>query len=237
MMEKKYEVIVFDFDYTLFDYEATERIAVKAAFESLGLPYEDRYHTMFKRINRKIWADSENDRRIDKNALRIERFRQLFEQLEMSDAETLAEKASWAYIAHSEYGVLIPGVEETIKILQRNYPLAIASSGLSSPRLSKLQNSPIKNSFSKVMFREVFDEDKVKPNRAFFDKIASNYNVPRKKILYVGDSFREDIEGAKNAGLSTVFFNYFHTPDREIDFSKCDYIIDDFSELLTTVKL
>ena len=236
-MDKNYQIIVFDFDYTLFDYEATERIAVKAAFDVLGLPYEERYHAMFKRINRKIWADSEIDRRIDKNQLRIERFRQLFEQLNFENPQILAEKASRAYITHSEYGVLIDGVEKTILELQNRYTLAIASSGLSSPRLAKLQNSPIRNSFSHVMFREVFDENQVKPHPGFFDRIAANYNVPRSEILYVGDSFWEDIEGAKNAGFSTVFFNYFHIPDREIDFSKADYIIDEFSELLTTVKL
>lgn len=236
-MEKKYEILVFDFDYTLFDYEETERLAVEATFKALNIEYKDNYHGMFKRINRSIWAESERDRRIDKNALRIERFRQLFEQLNIPDAATLAEKASDVYIANSEHGILISGVEETILKLQHNYSLAVASSGLSNPRRAKLNNSPIGNCFTNVMFRENFDDTKIKPHHDFFDRIAANYNVPRNKIVYVGDSFSEDIEGAKNAGFTTVFFNFTNIPDKEIDYSKCDYVIDEFSELITTVKL
>lgn len=236
-MVKKYNVIIFDFDYTLFDYEATEKIAVKAAFEKLGLPYQNDYHTMFKQINRQIWADSERDRRIDKNALRIERFRILFEQLNIPNADELAARASEEYISYSEQGVLIPGVEETILELQKRYSLAIASSGLSIPRMQKLINSPISNCFGQVLFREQFEEDKLKPHHGFFDRLASLYQVPREKILYVGDSFKEDIEGSKNAGFSNVYFKFFNIPDREIDFNKCDYVIDNFDELLTKVEL
>ena len=46
-MDKKYEVLVFDFDNTLFDYEATEQVAIQAAFKQLNLPYEERYQSMF----------------------------------------------------------------------------------------------------------------------------------------------------------------------------------------------
>lgn len=236
-MDKKYEVLVFDFDYTLFDYEATEQVAIKAAFEKLNLPYEDRYWAMFKRINRRIWADSDRDRRIDKTALRIERFRLLFDQLGIEDAEGRAHEASEAYITASEYGVLIEGVQDTILQLADRYSLAIASSGLSSPRIEKLRNSPISDAFDVTMFREQFDEDSIKPHHNFFDKIAANYRVSREKILFIGDSMREDIQGAKNAGFSTVFFNYFHLPEREIDFDSCDYIIDKFNELISVVKL
>ncbi len=236
-MERKYEVIIFDFDYTLFDYEATEKIAVKAAFEALNLPYQESYHTKFKHINRQIWADSERDRRIDKTALRIERFKQLFEQLGIPSASDLAKLASEEYIKYSEQGVLIPGVAETILELKKRYPLVIASSGLSNPRLQKLRNSKISNCFRHVLFREQFEENKLKPHHEFFDKLSTLYNVPREKILYVGDSFAEDIEGSKNAGFSNVFFNFFHILDREIEFDKCDYVIENFDELLSIVGL
>lgn len=232
------KVICFDFDDTLFDYAATERVALKFVFDELDIPFNNLYIGMFKDINRKIWNESERDRRLDKNLLRFERFKILFQKLEINNPDELAKEASMIYIKKSEKGILIDGVETTIKYLnQKGYTLLIASSGLSNPRLQKLQDSPIKNCFYKSLFRENFKEEDIKPRRGFFDQIAYLSKLERKDMLFVGNNFYDDIKGAKEAGFATVWFNYFNIPEREVDTETyCDYIIYNFEDLINKVE-
>lgn len=44
-----------------------------------------------------------------------------------------------------------------------------------------------------------------KPHRAFFTAIADGANLSPAEVLYVGDSLTNDHEGAKNAGLASVW--------------------------------
>ena len=231
-----YKIICFDFDDTLFDYAATEKIALKSVFTELDIPFKNVYISRFKDINRNIWAQSERDRTLDKNTLRLERFRILFEKLGIENAASLAKNASDIYIKNSEKGVMIDGVADTIpRLLEMKYTLMIASSGLRNPRIEKLNESVISDYFTLALFREDFGEGKVKPNRAFFDNIASRFNVNRNEILFVGNDFYNDVKPAKESGFDTVWFNYFEMPEREVDITYCDYIIYSFEEILNKV--
>ena len=65
-MNKRYDLILFDFDDTLFDYEKTEERALRDSMLYHGLIYEDNYYAIFKKINRELWAyhninNSQND--------------------------------------------------------------------------------------------------------------------------------------------------------------------------------
>ena len=54
-----------------------------------------------------------------------------------------------------------------------------------------------------------------KPEPAIFDEAISVMNVPRDRIAYVGDSFVNDVGGAKNAGISPILLDpyNFHVHD------------------------
>jgi FMN phosphatase YigB (HAD superfamily) len=47
----------------------------------------------------------------------------------------------------------------------------------------------------------------IKPQRAAFDTLVANLNVPRERVWYVGDNARGDVVGALAAGLRAVWFN------------------------------
>ena len=46
-----------------------------------------------------------------------------------------------------------------------------------------------------------------KPDRRIFEKALDVVSMDAKEVLYVGDSFRDDVEGARNAGLVPVYLN------------------------------
>ena len=45
-----------------------------------------------------------------------------------------------------------------------------------------------------------------KPNRRMFDMIASKLGVRNEEVIYVGDSYKKDVMGAKNAGMTPVWY-------------------------------
>jgi putative hydrolase of the HAD superfamily len=64
----------------------------------------------------------------------------------------------------------------------------------------------------------------LKPNPEPFDALADALGVPREKILYVGNSIRFDVRGARRAGLKTAYLLPFwkkilFKPPAEADFS------------------
>ena len=45
-----------------------------------------------------------------------------------------------------------------------------------------------------------------KPNRRMFDMIATKLGVKNDEVIYVGDSYKKDVMGAKNAGMTPVWY-------------------------------
>jgi len=71
-----------------------------------------------------------------------------------------------------------------------------------------------------------------KPNKYVFDLILSNFNIPKNRILMVGDRVSSDIIGAHNAGIKSVLvkqgeYSPYHLHNK----IKPDYIIEKVSEL------
>ena len=236
--DKKFDALVFDFDNTLFDYEGTEREALRSVFKDMNIPFFSEYSSMFISINRRLWRDTENDKSFAKKNLRIRRFTELFKKIGYDDSLETAQEASRLFLLHSEKGCLIDGVKETLNELKSmGYILGVASAGLSVPRRKKLENSEIANCFDFTMYREDFDNNKVKPHRDFYDRISIKLSdILRERILYVGDSFEPDVKGSATAGFSAVWFNYFNADEASVDTEYCYGIIKHFSELINLIN-
>lgn len=231
-----FDVIVFDFDNTLFDYAATENNALQMVFRELKIPYKEVFRFEFIKINRRLWNETEN-KFINIQDIRLNRFKELFKMIGYEiDFESIC-KAATIYVKASEQGFLIEGVDKTIKELKkRAIILDIASSGFTNPRIEKLCNSSIDGYFDYVLFREDFVYSKIKPDSSFFFEILERHpDTSHKRILYVGDSFDTDIIGSKQAGLSNVWFNYFGADTKDFNMNYCDFIIYKFCDLLKLV--
>ncbi len=96
----KYEVIIFDADETLFDFEKSEREALKNTMMEFNIDYDENYHLkVYKDINSVVWKEFENGLIIQSN-LNIERFKRLIKSLNFNFDE---EKFAKAYIKHLSY--------------------------------------------------------------------------------------------------------------------------------------
>ena len=69
-----------------------------------------------------------------------------------------------------------------------------------------------------------------KPSADYFDYIFGKLNIKDKsEVIIIGDSLTSDMQGGKNAGITTCLYN----PDYSIkDSMLCDYIARSYDDIL-----
>ena len=85
-----YRWLFFDADDTLFDYDLAEATALRRTFADSALPFDEAYGPLYQRINSAIWRRFEAGL-ITSEALRVERWRDLFAEAGAKDPSKLAD--------------------------------------------------------------------------------------------------------------------------------------------------
>jgi 2-haloacid dehalogenase len=202
-MKKHYLWLWFDADGTLFDYDRAESTALKSTFESLDLRFEGDYLDTYQRINRELWQALEQ-REITPDVLRVRRFEQLLEAVQLSGS---ADKMSTAYIEQLALcAELMDGAYEVLGALQASCKFAIVTNGLQAVQRSRLACSTIKEFISELIISE--EVGAAKPQTAFFDAAFARTGHPAKSdVLIIGDSLTSDIRGGVDYGIDTCWYN------------------------------
>ncbi|MGN7763089.1 YjjG family noncanonical pyrimidine nucleotidase [Paenibacillus sp. 22594] len=199
----KYEVILFDADDTLFDYGMAESKALYNAFVHFGLPTgAEDYAASYQEINRALWKDLEQGRTTSA-VLRVERFNRLFAAHKL---ELNPEAFSEAYLKFLGEGTyLIQGAVELCQELS-GYRLAVITNGIKDVQLSRIQGSPLSDTFEQIIISE--ETGYQKPEAGIFDYAFDKLGISdRSKVLIVGDSLTSDIQGGTGYGIDTCWFN------------------------------
>ena len=118
---------------------------------------------------------------------------------------------------------LYPYVTET---LERLHSAGIKLAVLSDfPPVNKLENLGIDSFFDVVLCSEEIGA--LKPDPAPFIALVQTLSLPVNRILYVGNSIRYDMAGAKNAGLSAALIQspitHRHSTSIKPDFTFGNY--------------
>ncbi|KEZ88178.1 2-haloalkanoic acid dehalogenase [Clostridium sulfidigenes] len=200
----KYEVIIFDADETLFDFEKSEREALKNTMMEFNIDYDENYHLkVYKDINSVVWKEFENGLIIQSN-LNIERFKRLIKSLNFNFDE---EKFAKAYIKHLSYASFLYNDSlALIENLYKKYKLLIVTNGLKDVQDNRIRKSIIGKYFENVVVSEEINISK--PDPKIFEYALNSINYSDKsKVLIVGDSLTSDIQGGLNSGIDTCWFN------------------------------
>lgn len=95
--------------------------------------------------------------------------------------------------------------------------------------LREFERAGIRELFEVIIFSS--EHGYLKPSPYPFTKAIEALNVERSKVVYVGDSLRRDVAGAKAAGLSAVWISNDRSPAGD-GAVQPDLIIRDLSDLL-----
>lgn len=202
-MEQRYDVVLFDADNTLFDFDAAEAQALDLTLAEYGYPVDDKSRNCYLAVNRDLWERFDRGE-VKREWLVVERFAAL--QRALGGHHDPAEMNTFYLARLAEAGCLLPGAEELCRALVPSCTLAIVTNGVASAQRGRFDRSPLKELIPWLFISEEVGYQK--PQRQFFDAVLSAMSLPPSaRIVVVGDSLTADILGAVNAGLDSIWYN------------------------------
>lgn len=202
------EHVYFDLDHTLWDFDKNSALTFDVIFkeENINLEIRDFLDT-YVPINIEYWARYRNNL-VSKEVLRTGRLRDSFEALKIQVSDEIINVLSDKYIK------VLPGfnhlLQDTIEILtylKLKYKLHIITNGFEEIQHNKMQNSQIADFFDTITTSE--EAGVKKPHLEIFEIALQKSNAHPQNSIMIGDSYEADIEGAINAGLHTIYFDYY----------------------------
>jgi putative hydrolase of the HAD superfamily len=212
--QKTYRHLFFDLDRTLWDFDAAAEVAFEKIYEkyhlkALGIPSAHEFHEVYHPLNEKLWELYRADQ-ITKADLNRTRFLKPLEHYGIHDTE-LADRLSEDYVYWSPRIVrLVPGTLELLEYLKPKYHLHLITNGFQEVQQTKLGGAGLEPYFET---RTVSEEVGVKkPNPEIFHYALKKAGATAEESLMIGDEMAVDIDGARAAGIDTIFFNPSGTP-------------------------
>lgn len=226
-----YDVILWDVDGTLLDFDYSLDQALTKCLAEIGVDATDELKATYMKINDGWWKRLERGE-VTKAQLLPGRFTDLFAvyDIDCPDLSLFLEHfqeylgSCFSYIDNSL---------EIVKSLKGKCRQYVVTNGVASTQLSKLKLS----GFFEVM-DDIFISEQLgapKPSKHFFDRVFESIPQTRKeKILIVGDSLTSDMRGGNNAGIDTCWYN----PRNEFNETAVEvkYMIWDLKEVLLIVE-
>lgn len=209
MSKNEKQQLFFDLDRTLWDFEENSKTALNTLFHEYGLDKKVdhfiHFHEVYKRINKQLWEQYAQNK-IDKEYLRIQRFAQTFEQLDIPD-EKLAKKFDEGYISISPFQTqLFPNTKETLNELQKlGYRMSIITNGFEEVQHIKLKNCGIDHFFDEVVCSEQIGYSK--PDKRVFEFALEKTSSVSENSVMIGDDIRGDVIGAEAVGIQGILFD------------------------------
>ena len=228
-MKKNIKAIIFDVDETLFDRVLAQKAVLElivrqlpqvfggyepqrvlAAFLESDQLYTDMFNT---------GAASEGSR--DKRS-------RLFLQLLGIDEKYTASITKMYVRDYPTVKAHVDGAIPVVKELSRKFKLGVVSNSFTDVQYRKLEAMGLRDLFSCIVLSEEFGIRK--PDPRIFQQAVALLHMQPQECLYVGDSYANDVIGAKNAGMQACWLNRAAAkmPDEKI---KPDFVITKFEEL------
>jgi YjjG family noncanonical pyrimidine nucleotidase len=198
-----YSILLFDFDHTLFDSDASEAAAFARTLCEFGIEDPDSHFDDYKTINRTLWSAVEQGH-IKANEVRTTRFERLTAEIGL-DADPGAMADTFGH-AMGVSGDLYPGTRPVLEQLAASATLAMVTNALSEIQRTRIERLDIDQYFDTIVISEEVGTSK--PGTTIFDITFEQLENPAKDAaLMIGDSLTSDIKGGSSYGLATCWYN------------------------------
>ncbi len=199
-------LVVFDLDDTLLDHRSAERSALEdlhGRHAEIGRHALDHVQDTYHRCNAPLWADFAAGT-LTADDLKRRRWIDTLRALECTDLEADAASADYLerYATHWRWA---DGARDAFFEIAGAFPVAILTNGFSAQQRGKLARFPdLEDAAVTVVISD--EVGVMKPDPRVFEHVrleaeaALEVALAPADILYVGDSFRSDVEGGVAAG-------------------------------------
>ena len=232
MKGMNYDILLFDADRTLFDFDASEKAAFEKTAPEFGVTPTKEVYLAYKRFNDENWEALERGE-LEKPRILVRRFEQILSFCGENVSKAAEFNRKYLKTLATE-SIVFPESEGVLSELKnRGKRLFLITNGVTEVQKGRLSRSPVK-----YFFEDVFISDEIgfeKPAREFFaavEKSIKDFN--KEKSVVIGDSLTSDIKGANLSGFDCVWLNAKNMPlPPEY---KANYIILKLEDVLDIVK-
>lgn len=200
---KKYEILLFDVDGTLLDFDKAEEEGIEGLLRHYGVPVSEENKQKYHVLNKGYWQRLERGE-ITRDQVLTLRFEEYFGNFGITVDGAETDGLYRQYL--NESAVLIDGALELLGYLKEKYPLYIVSNGVADTQYKRLAASGLDKYFDSIFISE--DAGAQKPQKEFFEYIFEKMGRRDvENMLIIGDSLTSDIRGGNTAGIDTLWFN------------------------------
>lgn len=233
-MAMKVKAILFDVDETLFERKLAQKMVLEQIMSDLFVVFKnfDKQQVLDAFLKSDKVTSEEFNSGAPSTGSRDRRSRFFLRSLGI--AEEYAPVITDLYIKYyPDLQVPVEGAVEAVKGLSLKYKIGIVSNGLPDVQYRKLETIGIRDLFSCVVISEQIGIRK--PDPKIFLYAASTLHMTPVQCLYVGDSYKNDIIGAKGAGMKVCWLN--RDPANAIGVNnQVDLVINKMAELPKVLK-
>jgi putative hydrolase of the HAD superfamily len=221
--------IFFDLDRTLWDFDLNAHKTLMYIYQEFSLNIRgvidvDKFISSYIVHNEKLWS-LYRENRVSKEFLRSERFRLTLFDFGVDDND-LSIQIGDEYISRCPLQTsLFPYSIEILEYLNKKYNLHIITNGFEEVQHIKMNASGLSTFFDNIITSELVNVKK--PDPIIFQYALDKAKVLAKNSIMIGDDLPVDIIGAKNIGMSQIYFN----PKKKAHNEKIDYEISCLSEI------
>lgn len=201
MDKKQYKAVFIDVDDTLLDFKKCSQKALEESCKSMGIKYSSELYEYFHEVDKALW-DRQKLGEINVEQVLQMRFETLCNSLADRIDPSLFNKTFQESLAKT--AVLIDGAEEILHYLSLKYSLFAASNGILDMQISRLKLSGLYGYFNDFFVSDVIGFEK--PDRRFFIHCLKESNCKSIEVLFIGDSWEADVEGAMQVGIDACWF-------------------------------
>lgn len=201
--------VIFDLDQTLLDRDKSLLDFLKWQCEGMLKPYLNDQEAFISRFveldaNGSVWKDKVYSALIRE-----------FQIEEWSCAELLSVYEN----CFCAFSVPKPGALDALGVICTRYKIGLVSNGMTPFQERNFRGLGVASLFESVIVSSAVNLRK--PDSAIFHLACSELGVRPDEAVYVGDNPVADVEGAKDAGLRTIFIPSSIHPQCEAADASC----------------
>lgn len=207
-MVSRYKNLFFDLDDTLWAFSQNARDTFEEMYHKYG--YDrffhsfDHFYTLYQRRNAELWEDYGRGE-VTKEELNRQRFLYPLEAVGAGNAALAKIFSDDFFSVIPTKSKLMPHAGEVLEWLYGRYNLYILSNGFQELQCRKMRSAGIDRFFRKVVLSD--DIGILKPRPEIFNFALSATQSEWHDSLMIGDSWENDVAGARGVGMHQVFYN------------------------------
>jgi putative hydrolase of the HAD superfamily len=207
-MINEVKAVIFDVDDTLFDRDKAQREILRLMIQKMSDVFagidEQTAIDAFLESDSVALQEYYDNPDASGDVLRARRSEAFLGILGLD--ESSADRITNMYVeSYPTLDVPVEDAKSVVKRLSEKFQLGVVSNGFPDVQYQKLKTLGIESFFDCILLSEEIGIRK--PDPRIFWRAASLMLRQPEECLYIGDSYRADVPGAKRAGMQACWFN------------------------------